>query len=274
MTSLFFFIIIGTLLGSANGETVCSTEEASIIARSFIHQYKDNSSCPVPHWLHHLVESEDNARSNTKVLFNVGFNKGYNFIEWLYAWTGNTALSKWEWFISLKRAGARFACGHCLDCRESPLKFIKKLPSVPTMMHGADLNPQPVKIVTDASKDLRSRLGLSDLNITVQNAGLSNVTGNFMLTGCSHNFEGCSLRSGGTNGIAVPITTLDEFSSSLVLKYPLMRAQNIPPYMVDVFQIDAEGHDFLIIQSGERFLSQQLARILIFEVKVTFMFKI
>lgn len=94
---------------------------------------------------------------------------------------------------------------------------------------------------------------------------LFNYTGNLTLSDCGAHWVPCSLNMKDNEGVKVMIDTIDHLTQMLVSKVSIMQTPDAPPYLTDLFQIDAEGYDFFIAEGGHRFLERQPTRLLIFE---------
>lgn len=125
-------IILLLLLSSSSiyskKSIICTEDESNKLAKLFVHydhinsfnrKKYDGSNCPFEGWFESMRDSDVKTKSNG-IFINIGFNKGYNFANWmnLYApWTGVTPLI---WYDTLQRKYKMNdndePCGVCNDC--------------------------------------------------------------------------------------------------------------------------------------------------------------
>jgi hypothetical protein len=192
----------------------CNAHTSSTIATYFINTERDGSHCPSSALLFRVVGSTDDARTNTKLFLNVGFNKGFNFIEWMQAWSGNSKLTIIEWSKSMMRncADKREICGMCRDCQEGKMNLDKDLAPVATLMHGVDINPGVAKLVRAIADDIKQIYQLKEFDLVVETMGLSNYSGTMYLGDCWAHWESCSLSLSKAKGNPIPINTMDNLA--------------------------------------------------------------
>ena len=118
---------------------ICTENESKLLASLFIHndhinsfnkKKYDGSNCPTEGWFE-VMRDSDIKRKNNGIFINIGFNKGYNFANWmnLYApWTGVTPLL---WFNYLQSKynmeDSKEPCGICNECHVTFKEYSEKV---------------------------------------------------------------------------------------------------------------------------------------------------
>ena len=99
---------------------VCNSSLALLLAtrfRALGKKGRDTSNCPDEVWLPLMADADDKARY---IMFNVGYNKGYNFANWMHLFAPATRMTPAEWFRQIDEAKTALpwqkACGECNDC--------------------------------------------------------------------------------------------------------------------------------------------------------------
>ena len=99
----------------------CSPSNAFISGKIFNGKFRhDHANCPNEVWLIDMFAADENRHLVDKVLVNVGYNKGYNFAEWLAIfapWSGVTS-ELWHKAIESKVDNPiKRPCGVCNECK-------------------------------------------------------------------------------------------------------------------------------------------------------------
>ena len=104
-----------------NTSLQCSNEESLFLSNSFRKSGRlgrDASYCPNELWLNEMQESNIKVGRGTGVFINIGFNKGYNFANWMnifLSWSTMTP-SIWHTQMSSLLVTGEDTCGFCNDC--------------------------------------------------------------------------------------------------------------------------------------------------------------
>eukprot|EP01036_Dinobryon_divergens_P035065 gene35065-45388_t len=132
----------------------CSTEESERISIALMHASKkiDFSSCPHEIWLEAMQESDVRDKRINGVYVNIGFNKGYNFANWMnlfVPWSSMTP-SKWgDALITFLDPTKQDLCGFCADCTS---KFHKTIGNDSRkgeqIFIGVDINKYNINVVS------------------------------------------------------------------------------------------------------------------------------
>ena len=127
----------------------CTSDEAGTIAKYFIELNKDGSNCPNDPW---FLDFQDIDPNSDKVFVNVGFNKGYNYAQWINVWASWTGINSKTWHEGLVNGNqglpADLLCGMCDDCH-TPTSTPRKNTTAPGTLYavGVDLNRHNINLV-------------------------------------------------------------------------------------------------------------------------------
>lgn len=124
---VLLFLVVMISIDSKKDMT-CTDQESSKIASLFVHQdhinsfnkkVYDGSNCPTEGWFEAMRDS-DIKRKSSGIFINIGFNKGYNFANWMNLYTPWTQVTPLVWYDFLqkkyKMTDEEEPCGVCNDC--------------------------------------------------------------------------------------------------------------------------------------------------------------
>jgi len=107
---------------------ICTENESKLLASLFTHndhvssfntKRYDGSNCPAEGWFEAMRDS-DIKRKNTGIFINIGFNKGYNFANWMNLYAPWTHVTPLLWYNNIQAkyntTNKRKPCGNCNDC--------------------------------------------------------------------------------------------------------------------------------------------------------------
>jgi hypothetical protein len=159
-----------------------------------------------------LVDMANAVHENTRIFINVGFNKGYNFANWMNAFIPENITAKsWHGALvnSLPQNMSKYAdCGACADCKFEISRDLLKFSDTQLrfsairdiVLIGLDLNCKNIEIVNGiidqvgSSTDMR----MSGVTTYLTCVAVSDHIGEVQLraTECDPGYEICSIHLG------------------------------------------------------------------------------
>jgi hypothetical protein len=128
MKLLIIFLLIITISIYSKKNIICTEDESNKLASLFVHnghinsfnrKIYDGSNCPTEGWFEAMRDSDVQSKSSG-IFINIGFNKGYNFANWMNLYTPWTKVTPLLWFDFLqkkyKMSDNDEPCGVCNDC--------------------------------------------------------------------------------------------------------------------------------------------------------------
>ena len=130
-------------------------EESIRLSSAFLHASKndDNSFCPHEIWLEAMQEMDLKEIRTDGVYLNIGFNKGYNFANWMslfVPWSTMTAKKWGESLLKVLDGKKEDICGFCNDCTSEFRKSINNgtARKGDHIFIGVDINKKNIDIVS------------------------------------------------------------------------------------------------------------------------------
>ena len=279
----------------------CNSSTALLLAtrfRSLGKKGRDSSSCPDEAWLPLMADADHKERY---IMVNVGYNKGYNFANWMQLFAPATHMTPSEWFRQIDEAKTSLpwekACGECIDCRVAFARTSRQT-SANLALFGVDLNEQNTHLLQSIMKNLNIKRVGSSRNISstaaadigdqpnfdgvsmeLHHAAVSDHDGHLAIKKCAPGEEKCAitppemwnisvdvLRSQSDQYYQVRLMSVDSFAKEIFgklrEKYAVHPQQ---PMDVDILMVDTEGNDPLVLKGSAHMLSHRLVRCVIFE---------
>ena len=134
---LLIFLTVITLSSLFSySKIICTEDESNKVASLFVHSgghtnsfnkdIYDRSKCPAEGWFEAMRDSDVKHKING-IFINIGFNKGYNFANWMNLYTPWTKVTPLLWYEFLQKKyqmsetkqnnNKRITpCGVCNDC--------------------------------------------------------------------------------------------------------------------------------------------------------------
>ena len=256
---------------------VCDTGSAPRLATSFTLHGNDYSRCPTDRDFYRALASGGSLKKSGGFVFiNVGFNKGYNFANWMAFFVPGSSMSGDGWHRSLlgwaqkNDVELKVSCGSCDDCRSASEMYSSNNASAASNpatyeFVGVDMNVENIRLVQGAWELARAEglLGqASELKLITAAVGAQ--TGSMRRPRCGLGSELCHIPTDNESGRVeyegnMTVTTVDAVVDSLP------RPADGGDVVVDFLLIDAEGHDPAVLAGARRLLSSGRARCVVFE---------
>lgn len=261
---------------------VCDNGTAPRLATSFTSHGNDYSRCPTDRDFYRAlrVGSGGSLKKSGGVFINVGFNKGYNFANWMAFFVPGSSMSGDGWHRSLtawaenNSVELKVSCGSCDDCRSAAEVYSSNnasSASSPATFEfvGVDMNVENTRLVQGAwelarAEGLLGAKGSSHANLRLITAAAGAKTGSMRRPKCGLGSELCHIPTDNESGRVeyegnMTVTTVDAVVDSLP------RPADGSDVVVDFLLIDAEGHDPAVLAGAQRLLSSGRARCVVFE---------
>ena len=252
-----------------------------------------SSGCPQAKWADALAEQPFAlAGGSTRVLLNIGANKGFAIAAFIESWTQrNTSPQHWHreilGFARSARAGRLrtlkyLNCGVCSACTNRPVRRHRR--DEPVIVHALELLSQNRRLV----RYVANATGVADV-VHVHELAASNVSGAFFFNastvggGVTFGRESTSLCTTARCGADASAKTVSEASGTVASTEAAARGQGkdelvrVEAVSVDDFlerqglkhvslvSIDVEGWDALVIEGMRRSLTNRAIDVFEFE---------
>ena len=132
----------------------CSTEESTRLSVAFLHANKmhDFSSCPHETWLEAMQEMDIEENRINGVYVNIGFNKGYNFANWMSLFVPWSPMTPNKWgdaLVTFLDPTKQDLCGFCGDCTSNFHKTVRNDSRKGEQIFiGVDINKYNINVVS------------------------------------------------------------------------------------------------------------------------------
>ena len=233
------------------------------------------------------------------VFMNVGFNKGYNFANWMNIFTPYNNVTAVSWFAAAFKnkllTASEDDCGWCEDC-----KVAYSLPSNVTyskqkdfIFFGVDINSRNHEMVNKTISLLEGGQGTGTLSCSfyLSLSGVSSEPGFVDVPICKFGDELCRLpenKNTSSNAnyetVRLPMVTVEGALHTLILEHKDKHAHlreaaahffhnsssssstdSEEVTLIDMLLIDVEGFDALVVQGAKHLLKRRAIRVIRFE---------
>ena len=187
---------------------------------------RDSSFCPEEEWLPLMAASSARANKQHYIFINIGFNKGYNFANWMQLFAPSTYMTPAVWWRKLVEGSDnsknvtvpwQAACGECKDCNvvfetgtASRLADAANVtaggarrPRIDII--GVDLNEDNIKLVHQIAASIRAdhrgnssakeQPNFEAVSLDLRHAAASNKDGIMAIEKCPPGKEMCAIPS-------------------------------------------------------------------------------
>ena len=283
------FILLNKFNYTRTATIGCSAAALQNYSDAFTGANRDGSWCPNDVWLLDMATSMQRSNNRKRLFINIGFNKGYNFAQWLNIFAPITAVNPPNWFRSLNYFNIT-DCGNCNECRAitdmSGYNVSSDVSDI--VMVGVDLNIHNIHLISKVVAHGQSTNSFNLDGITllcVHGAGSNQSQVLKIPSNCLAGDELCRLTSE-TDGEDVLGITVDNLVNDLIRENYIYKTGHyrnnnlkfrgnlksrpasvgyLHPPLVDLLQIDTEGHDPSVIQGAAELIRERNIRCIIFE---------
>ena len=268
----------------------CTNQEANVIARAFRALKYDKTHCPEEKWMEEMRNIDP---SPSKIIIDIGFNKGYNFAYWLNLWTPHLQVSKQYWMNRIKEALPTISeydlCGYCKDCKGLPVSTHvladKSYDDEELTLIGLDINPTNLWLSQRIFQTIAPPTGTGHRykmpRLYTYLAAATKADGNISVWNCTGSVnEVCKIIYYKSNReqMTVPAVTVDTFVRAISTGgstggstgtardvSPLFDVRIPHTARIDILLVDTEGHDAEVLLGALGTLRAGRVRVIVFE---------
>lgn len=262
---LLAFLSCGVVLGST-----CAEDDSSKIASIFASTHEhDRSCCPIESWLQLMSKSNILNKKTDGIFINVGFNKGYNFANFINAFLPSTNITAKTWYTQLKYmkvGGNANVCGECRDCEFEVSHSVAESSDVENseyLLFGMELNKDNIDVVQSVFNSFKTKYPqhLKGVKIHLDAGAVTDKVGILEVRKCSPTDEGCAIPDKSLvhrntsiiskNSEIIQAITLKEWIKTLVRDGLMKYSNGRDEKKIDIVMTDTEGNDALVVIGAE-----------------------
>lgn len=244
-------------------------KESQLLAEYFLQPevFLDSSACPTESWFEYFFY----ANSNISIIIDIGFNKGYYipfFLSIWKPWLNITQNTYYKDLIHLYGNEKKYR-GNCMEAFNiNPIIPISSWPNLTKVSKllflGFDLNKKNKELVDNLflSYQVSNKLFNQSISISLHTAAITNHSGFGYVEKCELGFEICRIIESSNSIIS---NQQDYDMIPYLTVYNIFSMLPNPSNIIDVFIIDTEGYDPIILYDLYSYLARHQIRLVMFE---------